>query len=74
LSTFATVAACSGGAWTRCNGSITIYVQKDAPEADKMANWLPAPDGNFRMSMRLYVPKPELLSGKWTPPAVTPQP
>jgi len=49
-------------------------VQKDAPEADKMSNWLPAPEGNFRMSMRLYVPKPEVLSGKWTPPAVTPQP
>ena len=29
---------------------------------------------NFRMSMRLYLPKPEVFSGEWTPPAVTPQP
>ena len=62
------------GLKTAPDGSLTIYVQKDAPEADKMSNWLPAPEGNFRMSMRLYVPKPEVLSGKWTPPAATPQP
>ncbi len=62
------------GLKTAPDGSLTIYVQKDAPEADKMANWLPAPDGAFRLSMRLYVPKPEVLSGQWTPPAVTPQP
>lgn len=62
------------GLKTASDGSLTIYVQKDAPEADKMGNWLPAPDGNFRMSMRLYVPKAEILAGQWTPPAVTPQP
>lgn len=62
------------GLKTAPDGSLTIYVQKDAPEADKAANWLPAPEGAFRLSMRLYVPKPEILSGQWTPPAVTPQP
>ena len=29
------------------DGSLTICVQKDAPEADKMSNSLPAPEGNF---------------------------
>ena len=62
------------GLKTAPDGSLTIYVQKDAPEADKVGNWLPAPEGNFRLSMRLYVPKAEILAGKWTPPAVTPQP
>jgi hypothetical protein len=62
------------GLKTAPDGSLTIYVQKDAPEADKMGNWLPAPDGTFRLSMRLYVPKAEILEGKWAPPAVTPQP
>ena len=62
------------GLKTAPDGSLTIYVQKDAPEANKESNWLPAPEGNFRMSMRLYVPKPEVLGGEWTPPAVTPQP
>jgi hypothetical protein len=62
------------GLKTAPDGSLTIYVQKDAPDADKIGNWLPSPDGNFRLSMRLYVPKAEVLEGKWTPPAVTPQP
>ena len=62
------------GLKTAPDGSLTITVQKDAPDADKASNWLPAPDGNFRLSMRLYVPKPEVLSGEWTPPAVTAQP
>ena len=62
------------GLKTNPDGSLTVYVQKDAPAADQSANWLPAPDGTFRMSMRLYVPKPEVLNGKWTPPAVTPSP
>jgi hypothetical protein len=62
------------GLKTAPDGSLTIYVQKGAPDADKISNWLPAPEGNFRMSMRLYVPKAEILEGKWTPPAVTPQP
>ena len=27
------------------DGSLTIYMQKDDPSADKESNWLPAPDG-----------------------------
>ena len=40
------------GLKTAPDGSLTIYVQKEAPEADKIRNWLPAPEGNFRMSAR----------------------
>jgi len=32
------------------------------------ASWLPAPKGPFFMAMRLYWPKEEALSGKWTMP------
>jgi hypothetical protein len=60
------------------DGSLTIYIQKDAPAADKKANWLPAPDGPIYMVMRLYWPKeppaPSILppgEGTWKPPAVT---
>lgn len=52
------------------DGSLTIYFQKDAPEGEQKSNWLPAPEGDFRLSMRLYVPKDEVLKGTWTPPAV----
>lgn len=59
------------------DGSLTIYIQKDAPSADKKSNWLPAPDGPIYLVMRLYWPKetpPSILpagQGTWKPPAVT---
>ena len=59
------------------DGSLTIYIQKDAPAAGKKANWLPAPNGPIYMVMRLYWPKeppgPSILppgDGTWKPPAV----
>ena len=58
------------------DGSLTIYIQKAAPSADKKANWLPAPDGPIYVVMRLYWPKetpPSILppgSGTWKPPAI----
>ncbi|MFI5117733.1 MAG: DUF1214 domain-containing protein [Terriglobales bacterium] len=33
------------------------YIQKDAPSADKKANWLPAPNGPIYLVMRLYWPR-----------------
>jgi hypothetical protein len=56
------------------DGSLDIYVQHESPGADKEANWLPAPDGGFNMTMRLYWPKqesPSIIDGSWKPPAVT---
>ncbi|MBY3274868.1 DUF1254 domain-containing protein [Rhizobium laguerreae] len=58
------------------DGSLTLYVQKDSPGADKEANWLPAPDGTIYLVMRLYWPKTEAPSilpagkGTWLPPGV----
>jgi hypothetical protein len=54
------------------DGSLTLYVQKDSPGGVRDANWLPAPDGEFYLSMRLYGPKPAALSGGWKPPPLTP--
>jgi hypothetical protein len=58
------------------DGSMTIYIQKKSPGADKEANWLPAPKGPIYLVMRLYWPKTEAPSilppgeGTWNPPAV----
>jgi hypothetical protein len=53
------------------DGSLTLYFQHDNPGSDKETNWLPAPKGAFNLTMRLYAPKSEALTGKWNPPAVT---
>lgn len=53
------------------DGSLTLYVQNESPGTDKEANWLPAPKGPFNLTMRLYAPRSEALTGKWNPPPVT---
>jgi hypothetical protein len=58
------------------DGSLTLYVQKDSPGAEKESNWLPAPDGPIYLVMRLYWPRTEPPSvlppgeGTWQPPAL----
>jgi hypothetical protein len=53
------------------DGSVDIYFQNESPGKDKEANWLPAPKGAFNLTMRLYAPKSEALTGKWNPPPVS---
>ena len=53
------------------DGSLDLYFQNESPGADKEANWLPAPKTPFNLTMRMYVPKSEALTGKWNPPLVT---
>jgi hypothetical protein len=53
------------------DGSLTLYFQNESPGRDKEANWLPAPKGGFNLTMRLYGPKSEALTGRWNPPPVT---
>lgn len=50
------------------DGGLTIYIQAQSPGKGKDANWLPAPNGPFMVTMRYYWPKPELLDGKWVSP------
>jgi hypothetical protein len=50
------------------DGGLTIYIQNEAPGADKESNWLPSPKGPFMMAMRYYWPKPELLREQWNSP------
>lgn len=58
------------------DGSLTLYIQKDSPGADKESNWLPAPNDTIYLVMRLYWPKTEAPSilppgeGAWKPPGI----
>lgn len=53
------------------DGSLDIYLQHKSPGKDKESNWLPSPKaGQLGVTMRLYAPKPQALSGEWSPPAV----
>jgi hypothetical protein len=53
------------------DGSLDLYFQNESPGADKEANWLPAPKGPFSLTMRLYAPRPDALTGRWNPPLIT---
>ncbi|WP_262326346.1 DUF1254 domain-containing protein [Carboxylicivirga litoralis] len=50
------------------DGGLTLYFQSESPGKEKEPNWLPAPKGPFSVIMRLYLPKPETLSGDWVKP------
>lgn len=52
------------------DGSLDIFVQATNPGAERVSNWLPAPaQGILGLTMRIYAPKPEVLDGRWVPPA-----
>ena len=58
---------------SNADGSVTLYFQNASPGAEKEANWLPAPKGEFIPMLRMYWPKennPSILDGSWKPPAV----
>ena len=50
------------------DGGYTVFVQRESPGADKESNWLPSPDGPFRLTQRLYWPKEAALHGTWQAP------
>jgi hypothetical protein len=51
------------------DGSIDIYIQTAAP-AGHEANWLPAPNGDFKLWFRVYQPDRAILNGAYHPPPV----
>jgi hypothetical protein len=53
------------------DGSLTLYIQSEAPSEGQRNNWLPAPkDGDFSLYVRSYWPKQAITKGTWTPPPV----
>jgi hypothetical protein len=54
------------------DGSLDIWIGAASPGTERESNWLPAPEGPFALFMRAYLPRPELLDGRWRLPPVTP--
>ena len=57
------------GLRTAPNGGVDIWIGRDDPGGARTANWLPAPRrGPWAVTLRAYLPKPELLSGAYRLP------
>ncbi len=55
------------------DGSLDIYISKDAPEGETARNWLPAPQNeeHFSLTIRIYYPDEITIRGQWDPPSIT---
>jgi hypothetical protein len=54
------------------DGSLDIWIGRTNPGADKASNWLPAPKaGPFSVTLRAYLPRAELLDGRYRLPPIT---
>lgn len=52
------------------DGELTICVLATQPQ-EPTCNWLPAPEGQFYLILRLYAPTEQAAVGDWTPPPIT---
>lgn len=59
------------------DGGLTLHIQHARPENENeseseaaQANWLPAPEGDFYLCLRAYMPRAEMLDGRYTLPAL----
>lgn len=50
------------------DGGLTLYLQHASPGPALETNWLPAPKGPFMAALRLYLPKPDAIDGRWLRP------
>ena len=53
------------------DGAMAFVLSEHQPEGVPEANWLPAPDGRFRLGLRLYYPEVDSVRQAWAPPPVT---
>ena len=56
------------GLGVKDDGSVHIALSATAPT--NTSNWLPAPNGPFRVSFRAYLPRASLRNGQWRLPAI----
>lgn len=61
----------SPGLKRNADGSVTLWIGRADPGGARSANWLPAPaTGPWALYMRAYLPRPQMLDGRWRLPAV----
>lgn len=55
------------------DGSLDLWIARSDPGGERTRNWLPAPaQGPFTVSFRAYLPRPEMLDGRYRLPPITP--
>ena len=52
------------------DGSLTLHISHKLPSEDVKANWLPAPEGEFYLVLRAYLPDEAIINQEWTPPSL----
>jgi hypothetical protein len=52
------------------DGSLTIRIQNERPSEDNVANWLPAPAGEYFLLLRWYAPTERVISLDYKLPAI----
>ena len=52
------------------DGSLELTIQHPLPEAAGISNWLPSPEGEMALVMRLHSPRPAGVEGAWRMPAI----
>ena len=56
----------TAGLKREADGSLNLWIGRTDPGGERSANWLPAPkSGSFAMYLRTYLPRPELLDGRF---------
>jgi len=51
------------------DGSLDIYFQHETPK-EKKSNWLPSPEDDFSLVLRLYWPSQKIIDGNWEIPPI----
>lgn len=61
---------------TDADDGFSIGIAPERPDGVAESNWLPStgPGKEWALVMRLYLPRPEVLDGSWSPPAMTQAP
>jgi len=53
------------------DGSLDLLIQHTSPSPDRAPNWLPSPEGEFQLTLRIYSPRAEVFREGLSLPAPT---